>query len=194
MAERGSPKAFEGEALILLVRLSMRLRFLAAFHHLRSPAGPSVELVAGELGLPFSRRRGLTQTTLAASGGLVRPGQPRVALKWWAQGPEREVIWEERQLRIRAHVTWAGLPVRAPSRLLHPGWPADADQRPPRLPVRLHRARVEIEVPRDDPLLGWLGGRCPGLLISTTARVPHTTPSWAFLPRPAQSPAVPEPG
>ncbi len=194
MAERGSPRGFEGEALILLVRLSLRPRFLAALHHLRSPVGPSVELVAGELGMPFSRRRGLKQTTLAVCGGMVPPGEEPVSLKWWSHGPEREVIWEERELRIRAHVTWTGVNVNVPSRILHPGWPGDETHPPARLPARLRRARVEIDVPRDDPLLGWLGGRCPGILLSTTSPVTHGSPSWARLPRPMQAPAVPEPG
>lgn len=195
MADRGSGRGFEGEALILLVRLSARPRFLAALHHLRSPVGPSVELVSGELALPWRGPRGLRQTTLATCGGAARAGEEPVSLRWWAQESQREVIWEEKELRIRAEVSSAGIPVVVPSRLLHPGWPGDEARPPERLPARLRRARAEIDVPRDDPLLGWLAGRCPAVLLSTTCGATHESWAHALLPRlPARAPAVPEPG
>ena len=188
-----APRGFEGEALVLLVRMSLRPRFLAALHHLRSPVGPSVELVAGEWGLPLTRRRGLRETTLAVSGGLARPEAERSALKWWSQGDLREVIWEDRELRIHAEISRRAFPMTVPGRLLHPGWPGD-DHAPPRIPVRFRRARVEIEVPKDDPLVGWLAGRCPAVLLSTRATTPILERARATLTLPTiQAPAAPEP-
>jgi hypothetical protein len=155
---------FEGEALLVWGRYRTHPVGLAAVHHTHSPVGPFVELVAGQLG-PAARR--WTLAVGAAAPGLPE-GEEVATLKWWAHGSLREVIWEERGLRLQAEAFRTGVPASVPVRWLHPGWADDnsGDRRGDRLHGWLTIARVELEVPADDPL-ALLSGRRLGLLFSS---------------------------
>jgi hypothetical protein len=188
--ERGvGPLGFEGEALLVGGRYGTHPVGLLAVHHTYSPVGPFVEVVAGELG-PAARR-----WTLAVGPGA--PGLPEGAevatLKWWASDSLREVIWEERGLRMAAEAFRTGVPVSVPVRWLHPGW-ADAgsgDRRGDRLHGWLTMARVEVEVPADDPL-ALFSGRRSGLLFSSVRLA--VGGARLLLPRPVRVfPALAEP-
>jgi hypothetical protein len=166
--------------------------FLAALHHTASPFGPFVEIVAGEFRSRPGLRPRLRQTTLAVSGGqAVETGAEPATLEWWADGPLREVRWEERDFRLRAEVRRVAVPAIVPSDLLHPGW-AGAEAEPARrLPARVQLARIEVEVPADDGQLGRFGGRRPGFLVSTASQIGGE--AWLHLIRTLRLPAVPEP-
>ncbi len=78
-----------------------------------------------------------------------------------------------------------------PSDLLHPGW-AGAEAEPARrLPARVQLARIEVEVPADDELLGRFGGRRSGFLVSTASQIGGE--AWLHLVRTLRLPAVAEP-
>jgi hypothetical protein len=184
--------AFEGEALVMWARAGGRPVFLAALHHTTSPFGPFVEIVAGEFRSRPGLRPRLRQSTLAMSGGAAREaGAERATLKWWADDPLREVRWEERDFHLRAEVRRVAVPAVVPSDLLHPGW-AGAEAEPARrVPARVHLARLEIEVPVDDELLGRFAGRRQGFLVSTACQLGGE--AWLHLVRTLRVPAVPEP-
>ena len=183
---------FEGEALVVWARAGGHPVFLAALHHTASPFGPFVEIVAGELRSRPGLRPRLRQSTLAVSGGPARAtGAEPAALKWWADDPHREVRWEERDLSIRAEAKRVAVPAIVPSDLLHPGW-AGAEAEPARrLPARVQLARIDVEVPGDDELLGRFGGRRSGFLVSTACRIGGE--AWLHLVRSLRLPAVAEP-
>ena len=190
---RGQGGAFEGEALVVWARAGGRPVFLAALHHTASPYGTFVEMVAGELRSRPGLRPRLRQTTLAASGGpAAREAAAEAAtLKWWADEPLREVRWEERDFRLRAEHKRVAVPVIVPSDLLHPGW-AGAQQEPARrLPAKVHRARIEIEVPADDEQLARFAGRRSGFLVTTASQIGGE--AWLHLVRTLRVPPVAEP-
>ena len=181
---------FEGEALVVWGRYRTHPVALMAVHHTYSPVGPFVELVAGELG-PAARR-----WTLAVGAGA--PGLPRGAevatLKWWASGSLREVMWEERGLRLQAEAFRTGVPASVPVRWLYPSWADDGrdrDRRADRLHGWLTVARVNVEVPADDPL-ALLAGRRSGLLFSSVRLAVGA--ARLLLPRPVRVfPALADP-
>ncbi|HEV7862769.1 MAG TPA: hypothetical protein VGR20_08720 [Acidimicrobiia bacterium] len=189
---RGQGGGFEGEALVLWARAGSHPVFLAALHHTASPYGPFVEMVIGEFRSRPGLRPRLRQSTLAMSGGPAREAGAEVAsLKWWADDPLREVQWEDRELRLRAEAKRVAVPAIVPSDLLHPGW-AGAEAEPARrLPARVQLARIDVEVPADDELLGRFGGRRPGFLVSTASQIGGE--AWIHLVRSLRMPAVPEP-
>jgi hypothetical protein len=190
--ERVQGGGFEGEALVVWARAGGRPVFLAALHHTASPFGPFVEIVTGEFRSRPGLRPRLRQSTLAVSGGpALEPGANAASLKWWADEPLREVLWEERDFRLRAEAKRVAVPAIVPSDLLHPGW-AGAEAEPARrLPAKVHLARIEVEVPADDELLGRFGGRRPGFLVSTASQIGGE--AWLHLVRVLRVPAVPEP-
>lgn len=181
---------FEGEALIVWGLSGVRLLVLAALHHTRSPFGPFTELAVGKIaiglgpgGLPGLRRR-----TIAVGPGShpVPEGAEVAALKWWAEGRVREVHWDERGLRLRAKIGRTGFRAPFVARMAT----SDAGLAPrgkAGLPSRGILARVDVEVPRDDPLAA-LAGRRHGLLAST-ARL-ALDESWLLLPRTKRVPPV----
>jgi hypothetical protein len=183
---------FEGEALVVWARAGGHPVFLAALHHTVSPFGPFVEIVAGEFRSRPGLRPRLNQSTLAVSGGPPDPTGLRPAtLKWWADDPHREVRWEERDLRLRAEARRVAVPAMVPSDLLHPGWAGAETEPARRLPARVHLARIDVEVPAEDDLLGRFAGRRSGFLVSTAARIGGD--AWLHLVRTLRLPAVPEP-
>jgi len=184
--------AFEGEALVVWARSGGRPVFLAALHHIASPFGPFVEIVAGEFRSRPGLRPRLRQTTLAVSGGPAREaGAESATLKWWADDPLREVHWEERDVRLRAEAKRVAVPAIVPSDLLHPGWPGADSESARRLPAKVHLARIEVEVPPGDEQLGRFAGRRPGFLVTTACQIGGD--AWLHLVRALRLPAVPEP-
>jgi len=184
--------AFEGEALVVWARSGGRPVFLAALHHTASPFGPFVEIVAGEFRSRPGLRPRLRQTTLAVSGGPAREaGAQPATLKWWADEPLREVLWEERGLRLRAEVKRVAVPAIVPSDLLHPGWAGAETDPARRLPAKVHLARIDVDVPPADDELGRFAGRRPGFLVTTAAQIGGE--AWLHLVRTLRLPAVPEP-
>src|SRR5687767_1885332 len=152
---RAQGGGFEGEALVLWARAGNHPVFLAALHHTASPFGPFVEIVAGEFRSRPGLRPRLRQSTLAVSGGPadLSGGEPAV-LKWWADEPHREVRWDDRQFLLRAETKRVAVPAIVPSDLLHPGWPGAEAESARRLPARVQLARIDVEVPADDEVLG----------------------------------------
>ena len=183
---------FEGEALVVWARAGGHPVFLAALHHTASPFGPFVEIVAGELRSRPGLRPRLRQSTLAVSGGPAQTtGAEPAALKWWADDPHREVRWEERELSLRAEAKRVAVPAIVPSDLLHPGWAGAEAESTRRLPARVQLARIEVEIPADDELLGRFAGRRSGFLVSTACSIGGE--AWLHLVRTLRLPAVPEP-
>lgn len=183
---------FEGEALVLWARAGNLPVFLAALHHTASPFGPFVEIVAGEFRSRPGLRPRLRQSTLAMSGGPagVTGAEPAV-LKWWAGDPHREVRWEERDFLLRAEAKRVAVPAIVPSDLLHPGWAGAEAESARRLPARVQLARIDVEVPADDEVLGRFAGRRSGFVVSTAGRIggdARLRPGRAL-----RLPAVPEP-
>ena len=136
-----------------------------------SPVGPYRELAIGQpahLGARF----GLCITTMVVTsvdarlGGRVNWGFPKEmgTLVWLDEGEDRVLRWEERDIVVRASPVGPPLPVLLPLRALQ----RRADGL---VSIRGHTrgrgrvARVEVEVPADDPLAG-LAGRHRGLMIA----------------------------
>jgi len=184
---------FEGEALVVWARAGGHPVFLAALHHTASPFGPFVEIVAGEFRSRPGLRPRLRQSTLAVSGGPAQAtGAEPATLKWRADDPHREVRWEERDLSLRAEAKRVAVPAIVPSDLLHPGWAGAEAESVRRLPARVQLARIDVEIPADDDLLGRFGGRRSGFLVSTGSRIGGE--AWLhLLGRTLRLPAVPEP-
>lgn len=185
--------AFEGEALVVWARAGGRPVFLAALHHTASPFGPFVELVAGQFRPRPGLRPRLAQSTLAVSRGPAAAVGDGASLTWRSDEPVREIHWAERALRLRAEARRVAVPAFVPSDLLHPGWAGAESEPARRLPARVHLARVEVEVPAGDELLGHFAGRRPGFLVSTAAQLGGE--AWLHLLRTLRLPvpAVPEP-
>jgi len=136
-----------------------------------SPVGPYRELAVGQPA-HLGARPGLCITTMAVTsvdsrlGGRVNWGFPKElgTLVWLDEGEDRVLRWEERSIVIRATPIGPPLPVLIPLRAL---------QRRADGPVsvmgrargRGRVARVEVDVPEDDPLAG-LTGRHRGLIVS----------------------------
>jgi hypothetical protein len=99
-------------------------------------------------------------------GGRVNWGFPKEmgTLVWLDEGDDRVLRWEERDIVVRTSPVGPPLPVLVPLRALQ----RRADGL---VSVRGHArgrgrvARVEVEVPADDPLAG-LAGRHKGLMIA----------------------------
>jgi hypothetical protein len=190
--ERAQGGGFEGEALVLWARAGNHPVFLAALHHTASPYGPFVEIVTGEFRSRPGLRPRLRQSTLAVSGGPADlSGAEPAVLKWWADEPHREVRWDDRQFLLRAETKRVAVPAIVPSDLLHPGWPGAEAESARRLPARVQLARIDVEIPADDEVLGRFAGRRAGFLVSTAARIGGD--AWLHLVRALRLPAVPEP-
>jgi hypothetical protein len=136
-----------------------------------SPVGPYRELAVGQPA-HLGARPGMCITTMAVTsvdarlGGRVNWGFPKElgTLVWLDDGAARVFRWEERDIVMRATPVGPPLPVLIPLRAL---------QRRADGPVSIlghargrgRVARVEIEVPEDDPLAG-LAGRHRGLIVA----------------------------
>lgn len=136
-----------------------------------SPVGPYRELAIGQPA-HLGARLGLCITTMVVTsvdsrlGGRVNWGFPKEmgTLVWLDEGEDRVLRWEEREIVVRASPVGPPLPVLLPLRALQ----RRADGL---VSVRGHArgrgrvARVDVEVPADDPLAG-LAGRHRGLMIA----------------------------
>lgn len=164
VASEPAPRAFEGEALVVLGHAGVRPLLLAALHHTLSPTGPYVELLTGRIS-NRGLRPALQRMPVAIGSRVGLPAQAAgepATLKWFAEGRLREVHWEERGFRLRAEVSRTAVSGVLPARLLI----GDAAPEDARVPGRLALARVEIEVPAGDPLAP-LAGRRRGLMFSS---------------------------
>lgn len=136
-----------------------------------SPVGPYRELAVGQPAR-LGARVGMCMTTMVVTsvdarlGGRVNWGFPKElgTLVWLDEGSDRILRWEERDIVVRATPTGPPLPVLLPLRSLQ----RRADGL---VSVRGHMrgrgrlARLEAEVPAEDPLAG-LAGRHLGLMVS----------------------------
>jgi hypothetical protein len=136
-----------------------------------SPVGPYRELAVGQPA-HLGARLGVCITTMAVTsvdsrlGGRFIWGFPKElgTIVWLDEGEDRVVRWEERNIVVRASPVGPPLPVFLPLRALQ----RRADGL---VSVRGHArgrgriARVEVEVPADDPLAG-LAGRHRGLMVA----------------------------
>ena len=136
-----------------------------------SPVGPYRELAVGQPA-HLGGRLGLCITTMVVTsvdarlGGRVNWGFPKEmgTLVWLDEGDDRVLRWEERDIVLRASPVGPPLPVLLPLRALQ----RRADGL---VSIRGHArgrgrvARVEVDVPADDPLAG-LAGRHKGLMIA----------------------------
>jgi hypothetical protein len=136
-----------------------------------SPVGPYRELAVGQPAR-LGARPGVCMTTMVVTsvdsrlGGRVNWGFPKElgTLVWLAEGDDRVLRWEERSIVLRASPVGPPLPVFLPLRAL---------QRRADGPVsvwghargRGRLARVDIDVPADDPLFP-LAGRHRGLIVA----------------------------
>jgi hypothetical protein len=140
-----------------------------------SPVGPYRELAVGQPA-HLGARLGVCITTMAVTsvdsrlGGRINWGFPKElgTIVWLDEGEDRVVRWEERNIVVRASPVGPPLPVFLPLRALQ----RRADGL---VSVRGHArgrgriARVEVEVPADDPLAG-LAGRHRGLMVNPARR------------------------
>jgi hypothetical protein len=136
-----------------------------------SPVGPYRELAVGQPA-HLGARLGVCITTMAVTsvdsrlGGRINWGFPKElgTIVWLDEGEDRVVRWEEHNIVVRASPVGPPLPVFLPLRALQ----RRADGL---VSVRGHArgrgriARVEVEVPADDPLAG-LAGRHRGLMVA----------------------------
>ena len=143
-----------------------------------SPVGPYRELAVG-VPARLGARLGLCITTMAVTsvdsrlGGRMNWGFPKElgTLVWVDEGDDRVLEWRERDIVVWATPVGPPLPVLLPLRALQ----RRADGL---VSVRGHAkgrgrvARVEIEVPEDDPLAG-LAGRHRGLMVAGMRLVVH---------------------
>lgn len=176
---------------------------VAASRYTSSPVGPYLEFlvaVPARLGM----RPGWCATTVitnvqdARIGGRLNWGFPTELghLGWYSNGDERELVWEDRDLRVRGRARGPRLPLGTPTRALQ----ARADGPvvvPGRFWGRLRFGRVNVQAyPGDD--LAWLGGPHPGVHVSgvhqvvrearhpvglrATLRAPSRAPETAMTP------------
>jgi hypothetical protein len=144
---------------------------ITAARYDESPVGPYRELAIGQPA-HLGARLGLCITTMVVTsvdsrlGGRVNWGFPKEmgTLVWLDEGDDRVLRWEERDIVVRASPVGPPLPVLLPLRALQ----RRADGL---VSIRGHArgrgrvARVDVEVPEDDPLAG-LAGRHRGLMIA----------------------------
>jgi hypothetical protein len=136
-----------------------------------SPVGPHAGLLVAEparIGL----RPGFcvtTAVTTCADGRVASHlnwGVPSElgTLRWSSNGDERELSWEERGIVIRGSAGRLGLPFLVPFRALQRR--ADGPVLVPgRLRAWVRLAKIDVEVPDDDPMVE-LAGRHPGAVLA----------------------------
>lgn len=148
-----------------------------------SPVGPYLELAIGapaRLGM----RPGWCITTMIVDspasrvGGRLNWGYPKElgTLLWDRDGDAVELRWVERGLALRGVPRRLGVPAIVPLRTLQHRSDGPVVV-PSTIRGRARYARVELEVPADDPLAG-LAGPHPGVGVQ----------GMRFVVRPARSP------
>ncbi|MDP9403471.1 MAG: hypothetical protein M3P85_09070 [Actinomycetota bacterium] len=149
-----------------------------------SPVGPYLELSVAEparLGL----RTGMCVTTMAVSSPRARAACRErwdlpaeiAAMRWSAEGEERSLVWEEREIVLRARPRGPWLPAVMPLRSLQSG-AAGPVVVPRRFGSRLRLAEVDVDVPAGDSFAS-LRGRHAGAM----------TAGARMVTRPARRPA-----
>jgi len=143
-----------------------------------SPVGPYREFAVAQPAR-LGARAGMCVTTMAVTsvdarlGGRVNWGFPKElgTLVWLDEGDRRVLRWEERDIVVRATPTGPPLPVLCPLRALQRRADGLVSVRG-LLRGRGRVARIEVDVPADDPLAG-LAGRHLGLMVSGMRLVMH---------------------
>lgn len=160
-------------------------RMIRATSYADSPVGPFIELVVAEpahLGL----RPGWATVSMAVNhqdarlAGRLAWGYPTelASLHWHGDGRTRQLVWEERDLVITAHLVEPPLPLLLPVL----GLQRRADG-PVVVPGRLRGiaryAKVEVSVGDGNGALSLLAGRHPGVAISglKLLRLPSRLPT-----------------
>jgi hypothetical protein len=136
-----------------------------------SPVGPYRELAVGQPAR-LGARLGMCMTTMVVTsvdsrlGGRVNWGFPKElgTLIWLDEGDDRVLRWEERDIVLRASPIGPPLPVLLPLRSLQRRADGLVSVRG-RARGRGRVARVEVDVPADDPLAP-LAGRHKGLMVA----------------------------
>jgi hypothetical protein len=192
MSAPSAPWHLEGEAIVAFARApgirsehraptSRRLPgpvTVGAVHYTRSPVGAYLELSVSEPAW-LRRRPGFAITTMVVDspasrmGGQTNWGFPKEmgVLRWHADAVERELVWEDRGLSVRARARSWGMPAWVPVRAIQ-HLPDGDVLVPGRLWGWLAPARVEIGVPDGDALVD-LCGRHPGIVLTSFRFVVH---------------------
>jgi hypothetical protein len=174
---------------------------VTAVRYSESPVGPYLEFAVGEPAR-LGARPGLCMTTMVVTaqaarvGGRLNWGFPKEVgrLRWNAVDDDRELVWEERGIVVRARPRGPASPLLVPLRALQ----HRSDGRvvvPARLRGRVRLARVEVEVPAEDPLSP-LAGSHRGVVVSAMrfrvdpARQPTGLTSSLRAPLRAPEPAL----
>jgi hypothetical protein len=174
---------------------------VAAVRYSDSPVGPYFELAIGEPAR-LGTRPGLCMTTMVVTnaearvGGRLNWGFPNevASLRWRSVDDEREVVWEDRGIVVRGRPLGRPVPMLVPLRALQRRGDGLVVV-PGRLRGRAHLARVEMEVPDDDPLAP-LAGPHRGVLLTgmrfviAPARLPAGLTSTLRAPLRAPEPAL----
>lgn len=136
-----------------------------------SPVGPYVSLSIGEpvrLGLRpgFYFSTSVLSSTNARRIGRLRWGFPHElgSLVWSTDANVRSVIWDERQMEVRASVASRPMPILLPLRVIQRRGDG-AVVIPTRLKALAYRSRVEVALKAGDPLFS-IGGVHRGFVLS----------------------------
>ena len=164
-----------------------------------SPVGPYLELSLAEpalLGLKpgfFIRTVAVTAAAVVASYAADWGPPPQIGrLRWLADGDERELAWEGREIVVRGRPRRGFFPAPVPLRALErrAGGPVLV---PRLLFAANHPAHVDITVPDGDDL-AWLAGGHKGALMAGMHVVTRPAGAHAALLRSLRAPGwAPEP-
>lgn len=172
---------------------------VAAIRYTDSPVGPYLQLmvmVPARLGavLGWTAAAVVVDRCEALVGLQVNWGVPASMgeLRWFARDGVRQLLWEDRDLSVKARGRGFGIPMVAPHRQVQ----ARADG-PVVVPDRLwglfRPALVTVEAARRDDALDCLVGRHPGATVDGVHRTiaPARTPVGLLAP--LRAPATAEP-
>jgi hypothetical protein len=172
---------------------------ITASRFMQSPVGPYLQLgvalparLGGRFGWCVTHL--VVDTQDARTGARLNWGFPAElgTLLWREDGPERELIWEEREIAVRGHARGPKIPMAVPHReLQHRGdGPVIV---PDRLLGMFRAATVRIQAFPGDELSG-LAGRHVGSVVSGANRVVREARTPVGLIAPLRAPvAVTEP-
>jgi len=186
VADTGGPWRLEGEAILAFTRAALprtaepapasrRLPgplVIAAVRSTHSPVGAFRQLLVAEPAW-LRRRPGVAITTMVVDSpttrldGHTQFGFPTElgTLRWHADATERELVWEDRGISVRARERRRGMPAWLPVLAIQHLPDGDAFV-PGRLWGWLAPARVAVHAPDGDPWIAAAGVH-PGLVLSS---------------------------